>query len=268
LATGGIRAEVALGLRFAISAAILVLLGLVTRQALLPVRGERLAVFLLGALGYALESTFFFLGLERGTAAAVGLVFYSYPAMVAAVELLTGAARPTVDLFAAIVLCSGGVALVIATGAEVTISASGVGFSLLAAVAFTAYFLAGNRYATRTPPVLTATWVAIGASVSLLGRAAALGALSVPAERLGQLIAYGLATALAFGCMFASLRLLGPTRTAVMLTFEVFATVVLAWVFLDESLRPLQLVGGAAIAAGAVLVARAGAEPAPEPPPP
>jgi drug/metabolite transporter (DMT)-like permease len=57
--------------------------------------------------------------------------------------------------------------------------------------------------------------------------------------------------------MFAALRRLGPTRTAVLLTVEVLGTVALAAAFLDETLRGLQLVGGLAIAAGAVLAAGA-----------
>ena len=42
---------------------------------------------------YAVESTFFYLGLERGTAAAVALIFYAYPAVVALVEVALGAIR-------------------------------------------------------------------------------------------------------------------------------------------------------------------------------
>jgi drug/metabolite transporter (DMT)-like permease len=235
------------------------------RAPLVPVRGERLAVFLLGAVGYATESTFFFLGLERGTAAAVGLIFYSYPAMVAGAELVVGSTRPSASLFGAVVLSIVGTAVVIATGEDVSITTGGVVFSLLAAATFTVYFLSGHRLARRTDAVVNAAWVSLGASLSILARGALTGSLDVPGTRVTQLVTYGIANAFAFGCMFGALRRLGPTRTAVILTFEVVATVVLAALFLDETLRALQLVGGAAIAVGAVLVARSGVEAAAEP---
>jgi drug/metabolite transporter (DMT)-like permease len=260
-----VSGSAALGIRFAISAALLLAMQALRRGPLLPVRGERAAVFLLGAVGYATESTFFFLGLERGSAAAVGLIFYSYPAMVAGAELALGSARGSRSLVGAVALSIGGTAVVVATGEEVSISRSGVVFALLAAATFTLYFLAGHRFAVRTDAVVNAAWVALGASVSILARGAITGDLHLPGGRGAQLVAYGVANSFAFGCMFAALRRLGPTRAAVLLTFEVVATVVLAALFLDERLRAIQLVGGVAIAAGAVLIARAGVEAAAEP---
>ena len=56
-----------------------------------PPRGERIRAFALGLCIYAVESTFFYMGLERGTAAAVALIFYAYPAVIAVFETLTGA---------------------------------------------------------------------------------------------------------------------------------------------------------------------------------
>lgn len=268
LAEGGLSFSTALGTRFGLSAVLLFAVQAIRRGPLAAAPGERVAVFLLGAVGYALESSFFFLGLQRGTAAAVGLIFYAYPAMVASAELVAGSARLSAPLVVAVGLSAGGVVLVIATGEEITITGAGAAFALLAALSFTIYFLAGNRFASRTNPLVNAAWVSLGASVSLLGRSLLGGGIHVPSGRVAQIAGYAVANAFAFGCMFAALGRLGATRTAVILTFEVFATVVLAALFLDERLRAIQLVGGVAIAAGAVLVARAGAAPAPEPAPP
>jgi drug/metabolite transporter (DMT)-like permease len=64
----------------------------------------------------------------------------------------------------------------------------------------------------------------------------------------------GLATAAAFSLMFAALRRLGPSPTAVVMTLEAVSAIVLAAVFLDETLTALQLIGGVAILAATLLV--------------
>ena len=94
LATRGFGPSATLGIRFSIAA--LVLLGLlaIRRRPLLPVPGERVRALLLGLVGYAVESSLFYRGIQRGSAAAVALLFYSYPALVTIIELVTGRQRP------------------------------------------------------------------------------------------------------------------------------------------------------------------------------
>ena len=84
----------ALGLRFGIAGILLVALLAGRRRPLLPAPGERVRVILFGAVGYAVESAFFYAGLARGTAAAVTLLFYSYPAVVTVADLVITRRRP------------------------------------------------------------------------------------------------------------------------------------------------------------------------------
>src|SRR5581483_3150791 len=112
LATTPLGVSTVLGVRFAI-AAVLLLLVLAVRQApLLPVRGERARVVLLGAVGYMLEATLFFMGLERGTAAAVSLLFYSYPAIVTLLEIAAGWEELQARTLLALALSAAGVVVV------------------------------------------------------------------------------------------------------------------------------------------------------------
>jgi drug/metabolite transporter (DMT)-like permease len=78
-----------------------------------------------------------------------------------------------------------------------------------------------------------------------------------PSGHVPALVANGVVTASAFFCMFAGLRLLGPSRTSVVMTLEAFFGIVFAAVFLGETLGGLQIAGGAAILFGAALVASA-----------
>lgn len=255
LAKAGIRAPTALGVRFGIAALVLFAGLAVSRQPLLPVTGERVRVALLGAIGYAVESTFFYMGLERGTAAAVALLFYAYPAMVTVLEVGLGTARASRRTFAALALSAGGTVLLIVAGSRVTISPTGITFALAAAASFAIYLLVSDRLVTRSPALPIAALVALGAAVSFALRAVVTGAVQSPAGHWLPLIGNGLATASAFAMMFAALRQLGATRTAVVMTLEAVFAVVLGATVLGEPLKPLQAVGGLAVIAATVIVA-------------
>jgi drug/metabolite transporter (DMT)-like permease len=255
LAKAHLGAPTALGSRFAIASLGALTLLALRRAPLLPVRGERAAVFLLGALGYTAESTLFFMGLERGTAAAVALLFYVYPAVVTVVELAAGWAPARGRTVAALALSLTGTALVVATGSHVAISAVGVLCALGAAGTFAAYALVSTRVVRATDALTTAAWVAGGAAVSLLGRGLLTGELRSPAGHVPALLAYGLETAVAFALMFVALARLGASRTAVVMTLEAFFAVVLGAAVLGEHLSAGQVVGGAAILAATAVIA-------------
>ena len=131
----------------------MLLLGLlaVRRRPCWPAPGERLAVFLLGAVGYAIESTFFFLALDRGTAAAVALLFYAYPAIVTLVELATGTARPSARLVGAIALSRRrGRSWSWPSGDDHITGGGGARPGAASALASPLYFLASHRFVRGT----------------------------------------------------------------------------------------------------------------------
>jgi drug/metabolite transporter (DMT)-like permease len=260
----------ALGLRFGIAGLALVALLALGRRSALPARGERVRVFLFGAVGYAVESALFYAGLERGTAAAVTLLFYSYPAVVTIADLVLTRTRPARQVVFALVLAAGGAGVIAAGSGNVDISGAGVAFSLAAAASFAVYLLAGDRLLHRTDSLRIAAGTAVGASASLLTFAVARGQFHVPTDRWDQLLVYGGATASAFAFMFAALRRLGSQRTSVLLTLEAVFAIVLAAVFLGEGLGGAQALGGAAVLAAAVIISltplRPPVEAAAEPP--
>jgi drug/metabolite transporter (DMT)-like permease len=244
----------ALGLRFGIAGMLLVALLLISRRRVLPEPGERVRVFLFGAAGYAVESTFFYSGLARGTAAAVTLLFYSYPAVVTVADLVITRRRPAPRLVLALALAAGGAGVIAAGSGDVAISGAGVVFSLAAAASFAVYLIAGDRLLHRTDSMRIAAGTAVGASASLLTFAVARGQIDIPADRWWQLLIYGGATASAFAFMFAALRRLGSQRTSVLLTLEAVFAIVLAAIFLGEQLGAAQAVGGAAVLAAAIII--------------
>ncbi|MBV8235228.1 MAG: DMT family transporter [Acidimicrobiia bacterium] len=244
----------ALGLRFGIAGAVLVALLLVRRRPVLAEPGERVRVLLFGAVGYAVESAFFYAGLARGTAAAVTLLFYSYPAVVTVADLAITRRRPPPRLVLALALAASGAAVIAAGSGNVDITGAGIAFSLAAAASFALYLIAGDRLLHRTDSMRIAAGTAVGASASLLTFAAVAGEIQVPADRWWQLLVYGAATASAFAFMFAALRRLGSQRTSVVLTLEALFAILLAGIFLGEQLGALQALGGAAVLGAAVVI--------------
>jgi drug/metabolite transporter (DMT)-like permease len=254
LARAGWAGQPVLAWRFGLGALVLMGVQRARRAPLRPAPGERLRVPLLGAI-YMVESTLTFAALGRGTAGAVGLVFYVYPALVAAVEVARRRVRLSIRLVGAQVLSVGGVLTVTVVGAaELSLTRTAALLALGGAMAFTLYLLAGDLLVHRTDAVARAAWTSGTAAVAQAATALVAGLTWPDLGRASALLAYGLANAAAFGLMFAALIRIGPTRTAVLLNVEAVTTVALAALFLGEVVAPLQLLGGLAVLSGSVLV--------------
>jgi drug/metabolite transporter (DMT)-like permease len=219
--------------------------------------GRALRLLALGAVGYAGQSTLFYLSLQRGTAATSVLLFYAYPAIVCAIGwLLLRERRPCPRTCAALALSVAGTALVAVSSGPLAISELGVVFALGSALVFALYVLAGQRLSAGVDAMATAALVAAGAAVGSAGQGALTGGLGSPAGRWALLLAYGLFTAAAFTLLFAALARLGARRTSVVMTLEAVFAVALATLLLGEPLGAWQALGGACVLAATVLVAR------------
>lgn len=255
LARGGMAPATALGVRFAIAAAVLAVL-LRVRRAEPVARGRVLRILALGAIGYAGQSSLFYLSLQRGTAATSVLLFYAYPALVCVIGWLAlGEPRPARRTALALGLSAAGTATVAATSGPLTASALGVACALGSALVFALYLLAGQRLGGNVDAMTTAALVAAGAALACLGQGALTHDLQAPAHEWTLLITYGLFTAAAFTLTFAALAQLGARHTSVVMTLEAVFTVALAALLLGESLGPAQLAGGACVLAATVVVA-------------
>jgi drug/metabolite transporter (DMT)-like permease len=255
LAVAGLGAPTVLGIRFSGAALFLFTLILVMRRPLLPAPGERAAAYLLGAVLYMGQSSFFFAGLERGSAAAVSLLSYSYPALVTLLEIPLGAGMPARRTWLALVLSLSGAATLVLAGGRVSISSAGIACALTSALGYSFYMLASHRWLRHSDSLTSAAWVALGAGSSFLLQGIWRGELGGAAGYGPALAGNAAASAAAFGLLFAALRRLGASRTSVMMTLESLSAIVLARLFLGEPVGPLQMAGGAAILLGATLIA-------------
>src|SRR5207244_13194851 len=138
-----------------IAAAALALALTAIRQRLVAAGGERGWLVVLGVVGYAVEASLFFAALRHGQAAAVTLLFFTYPVFVAVTSILLGRGAPGVRLAVALVSAVGGAAIVIVFSGRITISSVGVAFAIGSALSFTAYLLVLDHVVWRTGSLVT-----------------------------------------------------------------------------------------------------------------
>ena len=266
----GIAVFSMLAVRFGLGAIAIALVLAAMRQTLLAAGGERWWLVALGFLGYAIESSLFFFALRHGEAAAVTLLFFTYPVFVALVWMALGRGAPGLRLGIALLCAMSGSALVIAFSGRLAITPIGVVFSVGSALSFTGYLLVLDHAVHRTDPLVTSMWVSGSASVALFVYALATGGswATAGAKTWLEMAGMGVGTAGAFICLFMGLKRLGPVRTSIVAAAEPLATTVLAWAILHERIHPAMAAGGVLILVGAVTATVAGQPVVPPEPPP
>lgn len=231
-------------------------------RALSP-RG-RASLLLAGVMGLTLNASIFTAFGLIPIALAL-MLFYTYPAGVVVVDVAMGHERITRSRLAALGLSSLGVVLVLLGGAD-----AGAGFVVnplgivlgFTAAASQVVFVTISRHGYRSVPADAATIANIG--VSLVG--ATLIALVVgqgaglarpfqsfdpwPILVLAGVVAAGLSSLL----FLTAIRLLGGTRTGILMLLEPVVGAILAGLVLGEGLAPLQLVGGGLVLLGAFVL--------------
>lgn len=263
LLRGGLNVNAMLAIRFAAATAVLLAIQAARRKPLLPARGERLGLALLGLAGYAVEAALFFAAIRYGTATAVTLLFFTYPVLVALISMAIGRGTPGALVGGALLAAVAGAAIVVAAGGSVAIQPAGISLALGSAVMFAAYLTGVDHVMRDTPPLTASAWVAAWASLGLFVSLAFLAGRHMPdgAAEWVRVTIMGLATGGAFVCLMAGLRLLGPVRTSIVAALEPLSSAVLATLVLNEPLRAATAAGGLLILGGATAASLARREP-------
>jgi drug/metabolite transporter (DMT)-like permease len=226
---------------------------LVMRGPLLAASGERARLAALAVFGYAVETFCFFSAAEHGTAAAVTLLFFTYPVFVMLGSWVLGRGAPA-RLTVVALACAVAGAVVVATGGSLSIDGIGVAFALGAAITYTGYLLGADVVLRRTNAMTGSMWVSAGASVGLLAYALATGRWAPPEgwDASWPILGMGVASAGAFVALLAGLRRIGAVRTSIVASTEPLAAALLGFVFLDERVTLGLVAGGVLILVGAV----------------
>jgi drug/metabolite transporter (DMT)-like permease len=254
-----------LAIRFGIGATLLAGTLALLRQPLRPAPGEGRGLIALGAVGYAAESALFFLALGHGTASAVTLLFFTYPALVAVYSAVLGMGLPGLLTAGSLLAAVAGAALVVGSSGGLAVSGAGVAFALGSALTFSLYLIGAEVVLQRTSSLAASMWVSASASMALAAIALLGGDGRLPTgpREWWPIVGMGAFTAAAFSSLFIGLRRLGAVRTSIIAALEPVAAAGLAIVFLDEPLRAGTVAGGVLILFASVtasLARRRGAE--------
>ncbi|MFL5721695.1 MAG: DMT family transporter [Chloroflexota bacterium] len=208
-----------------------------------------------------------FIAFDLVTVALALLGFYTYPVIVAVVNVALGRERMDRPRIVALTLAVLGMVAVVASQVDPAsgVRVDAVGFGLaLAAAAFQALFVIISRSGYRQVPasqamsVVLATTVVCGTVLALvIGNGAGLTYPLREPSVLPLLVFTGLFAAAIPSIMFLTgIRLIGGTRAGILMLFEPVVGVVLAALLLDERLDPILVVGGFAILAAALVLQR------------
>jgi drug/metabolite transporter (DMT)-like permease len=237
----------------------------------LPRRG-RLAFAIAALMGVTLNVAMF-TAFGMISIALTLMLFYAYPAGVVVVDLVLGRERMTRSRLAALALSTLGVVLVLFGGMGGELSANPLGIALgLAAAACQVVFVTVSRHGYDAVPadaatlgILATAFAGASAIALVAGQGASLVVPLTSTEPWPYLLLGGVAAAGVSSLLFLSaIRMIGGTRTGILMLLEPVVGVVLAAVLLGEALLPLQALGGGLVLAGA-LVLQLGADPGLDP---
>ena len=250
----GIKPFAAVGIRYLAAGMVCLCIVVITRQSVLPVKGERIPAVLLGAIVYGLQAVLFYSALNYGTVASVSLLFYTYPVLVLLASLALRLRKWSWLAGGSAGLSVIGAALVVATGRSVAIEPVGIAMALGSACCVAVFLLANKRLIPHTPAIVAATWVSFGVASSTLVLALLLGELESFSLRAWiVLLISGALTGLGTAGMYVVLALLGPAPASVLLSLQTVVAIMGSALFLGQSVLAGQLIGGAAIL-GAIAV--------------
>ncbi|MFP5351101.1 MAG: DMT family transporter [Actinomycetota bacterium] len=239
----GAEAVPLLAVRFTVTALLLIAYVAARKGNLRVGRAKIGRLLALGALGYGVESTFFFMALERAPASIVGLVFYSFPLWTTLLALSLKLEHFDKKLLVALLLGTIGVGSIFSITST---SLAGPLFALAAAIVVAMFYISAQVLTADTPSSVAATWTAIGAAGALWAVAAIMRA-GLPMAALGHAVLLGVATAIAFITMYAAIVRIGSSRAAIANMAELVTTIILAALLLGEDIT-------VRIAIGALLV--------------
>jgi drug/metabolite transporter (DMT)-like permease len=222
-----------------------------------------LAAIVVAGLGVNIST---FVAFDLTTVALVLLAFYTYPALVAVVAVALGHERLDGTRAVALLLALGGMTLVVAGGLDPARGGAdfhpvGVLLGLLAAVFQTLFVTVSRGRLVAVSAVQVMGWVLLSMTATCILLAAVLGnALDVPlrdGRALGLVLLAGVVGAgLPSVLLLVGIRAIGGTRAGILMLIEPLVGVTLAAVLLHEALLPIQVVGGGAILAAALLLQR------------
>jgi len=219
-------------------------------------------VAILGFVGHFCYQALFINGLARTTASNSALLLSTAPIFVALISTANGSERLAGWNWLGILLSFAGIGLLITgSGSRITLASktlAGDLMTLSAAMCWAVNTSYSRRLIQQTSALRTTTWTMLVATPLM-----ALAALPELRAQDWRAVTASAWMGLAYSSIFAialgyviwntGVQRLGGARTSTYQYLTPLISVVLAWTFLGENLRPLQVIGAVGILAGVAL---------------
>ena len=251
----GLTTPQLLSYRFALAAVLLWLAAAVTRQGL-PPRRSFVGLAIMGGAGYVGQSASYFNALHYIPVSTTALLLYTFPVVVTLLARLLFGEPLGWTKIVAVGLAFMGTLLVVQAQLNAA-SPIGIVLGLTSAAIYSGYILLGSRLLPGIPPVSATATIVTAAAIVWSGYAAATGQLAVDwtPSRAALLAGFAvIGTTIPILAFILGLRLVGPSRAAILSTFEPASSVLMAVLILGESANPIQYLGGAFILASVVVL--------------
>jgi drug/metabolite transporter (DMT)-like permease len=223
--------------------------------------GRALAI----GLALSIQSFCLYSAVARLPVALALLTFNTFPILLAALSWATGGERPAPRTLAAMPVILFGLALALdvfgiagpggATGADDPARfAAGVGFALAASASFAGALVLVARWLGAVDGRVRTFWTMATVAVVVSAAGASADAFALPRDPTGWLglalltVFYGAAIT----ALFVVLPRLGAVNHSPVLNVEPIASMVLAWMVLDQRIAAVQI-GGALLVVGAIV---------------
>ena len=250
-------------LRFAIaSVAMLIVTRLVEKKLILPPGKMWLPLVLLGMTGVFAYNVFFFSGLQHINAGRASLIIACTPLVITIFATLFLRERLTSLKASGVLLSLIGAVTVISNGHPDSLLSGGFGPGEQAMIgcvlSWSAYSLIGRSVLGTLSPLTAVCYSSIigtlllslpAAREGLFGRLATVTSLDWAS--LAYLGIFG--TALGFSLYYQGITKIGATRAGIFINLVPVFSILLSWLILDESIKPIVLAGGFLVLTGVTL---------------
>jgi drug/metabolite transporter (DMT)-like permease len=255
----GLTTPQLLSYRFAVAAVLLWAAAIVIREPL-PPRRSLVGLAIMGGAGYVGQSGAYFNALHFIPASTNALLLYTFPVAVTLLAALLFAEPLGWTKLVAVGIAFVGTMLVV--GAQLRGGSTlGIVLGLGSAAFYSGYILYGSRLLPGLPPVSATAAIMTSAAIVWGLYTAVIGQLAVTwtLPRVALIASFAtLGTTIPVLTFILGLRMVGPSRAAILSTFEPAGTVLLAVIILGELASPLQYLGGALIIASVLVLEGSG----------
>ena len=212
--------------------------------------------FLLGSILYTLQSSFYFSSIKYIPASLAALILYLYPVFVAILSFFVNKEKLTKFMVISMIISLFGILLVLGTPTD-HMNLFGILLALSAAIVYSIYIIVGGRVTLQVPPLVTSAFIALFAAISFLIVGLTTNTLQFHFSIVGWLSILCISiisSVISMASFFAGIKLIGPTKSAILSMVEPVITIIFSTILLHENMNLLQLVGGAIVLLGAALV--------------